>query len=212
VYTGRIGLALLEGAIEGAVDGMVKCFGAEKIKLMILNDWYIIASIYFSTTGGPLGREGKLPPEELEKARRIRGFVAKTVLPILHMLRSTASRFPAEAVVSKINPEWLKTRGREKFPELVEAIEDMGDMGDRWLQNQCNEIVDFALGRSVYSPIHRRMITPEDKKEIEELEAWQRKYQQRNYQQGERQRQYEQRQGRGEGQGQLQLQANRQTE
>jgi len=202
---GRIGLALLEGAIEGAVDGMVKCFGAEKIKLMILNDWYIIASIYFSTTGGLLGREGKLPPEELEKARRIQGFVARTVLPILHMLRSTASRFPAEAVARKINPEWLKTRGREKFPELVEAVEDMGGMGERWLQNQCKEIVDFALGRSVYSPIHRRMITPEDEKEMEELEAWQ-----RHYQEGERQH-YEQGEGQGQGQGELQLQAKRQA-
>ena len=94
-------------------------------------------------------------------AERMRRSLVKTVLPVLGLARTVASRFPASAIESKVTPEWLIEKGKKRFPELIAVIEKYGERGRKWLQRQSQEIVLYLTGRLVYDVKSGRMVRVE---------------------------------------------------
>jgi len=168
----KLTLVLLESSLIGAIRGVTNCFGAEKLSYLIENGWYVVGSIFYGASGAEIGGDDKLPLEEAERVSQARGFIVRTVLPILNQLKGTASRFPPGMVQEKISPGWLKAKGKGKFPLLLSVVERHGAAGEVWLGNQCAELSDWVLSRSIYSPIHRRMISVREQAELDELAAW----------------------------------------
>jgi len=130
----------------------VKALGADKLRMFIRNDWYLLESIFYSLSNPPLEAYRQMTPEEVARAEAIRRNMAKTVLPLLGMARRVAAVFPPSAVEGKVTAEWLLGKAREKVPELAEAVEAEGERGRRWLRRQAQELVDYLLGRTCYVP------------------------------------------------------------
>ena len=126
---------------------------------MIDHDYLIIESLYFAIRHPPTAEYyEKMDPKEAKKVEKTRMFGEKVGLPLLGMMRVVARQFPYKAVEGKVTPEWLKRRGREKFPELVKVIEEKGPAGEKWLQAQCREIVQFATGDITWSDVQEKMV------------------------------------------------------
>ena len=124
---------------------------------MIDHGYLVIESMYFAIRHPPEYYE-KMDPEEAKKVEKTRMFGARVGLPLLGMMRVVARQFPYKAVEEKVRPEWVKRRGREKFPELVEVLEAKGPAGEKWLQAQCREIVQFAMGTITWSDAQEKMV------------------------------------------------------
>lgn len=125
---------------------------------MVDHGYLVIESMYFAIRHPPAEYYEKMDPEEAKKVERTRMFGEKVGLPLLGMMCAVARQFPYKAVEEKVTPEWLKRRGREKFPELVEVLEEKGPAGEKWLQAQCREIVQFATGNIVWSDAQETMV------------------------------------------------------
>jgi len=132
--------------------------GEEKLSLFIDNDYTVLEAIFSSLQRPPIEVYLKMDPAEAAKLEAFRRNMSRTVLPLLGFARRIASNFPADAVESKVTPEWLLGKGRAKFPKLVEVVEKHGDKGRRWLEKQCREIVDYLLGRLAYDPKTGKMV------------------------------------------------------
>jgi hypothetical protein len=132
------------------VDGAMKAIGPKGIQLLIDNDKYIIGCIMSSYM-----KKSKYPTnmnkEEIQKLEQSSQGMMKWVVMGLTMVRDIAGKFPEEMVRSKITPEWLVWRGKQKYPEIIEQIALNGIKGARWLSNQSEEICLFCLGRLIWS-------------------------------------------------------------
>lgn len=154
----KLGIAILEGSLEGAISGAVKAIGAENLGILVDNNWFIIESIFYSIRHPPVEVYKQLNPKEVPKLEQIRGTLTKTVLPLLGMVKFVASKFPPSAIEYKVTPEWLLKRGRKRFPTLVRVVEKRGEKGQEWMKSQCREIVLFATGRLVWDDSSKTMI------------------------------------------------------
>lgn len=125
---------------------------------MIDHGYLVIESMYFAIRHPPAAEYARMDPEEAKKVEKTRMFGERVGLPLLGMMRAVARQFPYKAVEEKVTPEWLKRRGREKFPELVKVIEEKGATGEKWLQAQCREIVQFATGDITWSDAQEKMV------------------------------------------------------
>lgn len=125
---------------------------------MIDNGYLLIESLYYAIHHSPEEYYEKMDPEEAKKVEKTRMFGARVGIPLLAMMCAVARPFPYKAVEEKVTPEWLKRRGREKFPELVEIIEEKGDAGETWLQMQCREVVQLATGSIAWSDAQEKMV------------------------------------------------------
>ena len=159
---GKVGLKILEAAIEGLVKGVLNLMGPEKLNMFIENDWNILESIFYGLCRSPSEVYKNMSPEEVSKTERIRHNLARTVLPIIGMAQKVARSFPPEAVESKVTAEWLMRRGREKFPELIEIVESHGDRGRAWLDRQAKQICDYLTGKIVYHPVKLKFVSREE--------------------------------------------------
>lgn len=155
--TGKLGLAVLEAALEGAISGAVKALGPESLDLMIDKNYYIVDSIFYSIRHQPT-YPPELSEEQIARLEWMRAAMSRTVLPLLGMVRFVASKFPPEAVEQKVTPEWLLKRGKEKFPELVTRVRAKGKRGRWWLERQAEEIRAYATGRTYWSEEERKLI------------------------------------------------------
>ena len=116
---------------------------------MIENDWYVIESIFYAIRCGPKYPDS-LSREEAERLNSWWITASKMVLAMLGMAKSIASQLPPELVLEKLNGEWLMRRMRESYPELAEKVEEYGERGMRWVENQAREIALFLTGRLVW--------------------------------------------------------------
>jgi hypothetical protein len=160
-FSSKLGIGILEAAVEGLVEGGLKVLGPEKLRLMVDNHWFLMESIFFCAYNIPVEAYAKMSKEEVLKAEKVRISLAKSILPVVGMTKRVASMFPPKAVEAKITPKWLIVRGEKRFPELVEVWRNSGGKGEKWLQEQADEIVGFLTGRLVYSPWHRKMVSPD---------------------------------------------------
>jgi len=157
-FSGKLGLKLLEASLEGLIQGLLKCISAERLGMFIENNWTILESIFYNLNRVPTDAYAKLTPKEVAMAERIRRGMTRTVLPVLGMARTVASKFPPSAVESKVTPDWLLEKGRKRFPELVAVIEKHGERGRRWLRNQAIEIREYLTGKIVFDPEKGKMV------------------------------------------------------
>jgi hypothetical protein len=174
-FSSKLGIGILEAAIEGVIEGGLKLLGPEKLRLMVDNHWFIMESIFFCAYNVPIETYAKMSKEEIAKAEKVRISLAKSVLPVVGMAKRVASMFPPKAVEAKVTPQWLITRGEKRFPELVEVWRNSGGKGEKWLQEQADEIVGFLTGRLVYSPWHRKMVPPAVLKQVIEAQQVEKK-------------------------------------
>jgi|GEM_PF-7087100 len=165
-FSGKLGLKVLEGALEGLVRGLLKCFGPERLSMFIANDWNILESFFYGLYRPPLKAYGQMKPQEAERLERFRRSMAETVLPIIGMARTIASRFPAEAVEDKVKADWLLEKCGKCFPELVSVINMHGERGRMWLEAQAKQIRDYLLGRIAYHPGLMRFVKVEKLKAV----------------------------------------------
>jgi hypothetical protein len=149
---------MLEAAVEGLVDGVLKVLGPERAKLLIDNDWYLVESIFYGACSVPIDEYVKMQPEEVLQGERYRVGVARVALPILGWSRNIARMFPPKEIERKVTPEWLIARGERQYPELLKVWRDSGEKGDRWLAGQSRELVNFLTGRIVYDVAQRKMV------------------------------------------------------
>lgn len=174
-FSTRLAITVLEASLEGLIEGFLKILGPEKAWILIDKDWYLIRSVFYCAYNVPLETYQDMSAEEIQTAERLRISMAKTVLPVLGWTKFIASKFPVEAVEGKVTPEWLLKRGKQRFPELVKVWEESGEKGDRWLKNQCQEIIDYVTGRTVYNPVLKGMVSIEQlRSSIREQAALQR--------------------------------------
>lgn len=169
-FASKLSLKILEGAIEGLINGVVNAIGEEKLSVLIENDRDILACIFSGMIRPPVDYYQRIPLEEAQKIERIRRSMAKTVLPVLGMARTMASKFPSEAVEKKITAEWLMSKGEKKFPKLVEVVKAHGEKGRRWVERQADQIRDFMLGRITFDP-NTMQIVPSESVEGAEKEG-----------------------------------------
>jgi len=173
-FSSKLGVVLLESAVEGLVEGGLKVLGPEKVRLMVDNNWFLMESIFCCAYNVPVEAYAKMTKEEVLKAEQVRVSLAKVVLPVVGMAKRVAGMFPSKAVEEKVTPKWLIARGEKRFPELVEVWRSSGDGGEKWLEDQAKELVDYLTGKTVYSPWHRKMVSPEIlKKTVEALKQQQ---------------------------------------
>lgn len=165
-FAGKLGLKILEGALEGLIKGMLKCFGPERLSMFVESDWNILEGVFYGLYRPPIEAYKQMDPREVMKAERVRRSLAKTVLPVIGMARNIASRFPAEAVEKKVTAEWLLGKGEKYFPEIVDVVEKHGDKGRAWVERQAEQIRLYLTGRIVYHPGLLRFVTAEEMKAI----------------------------------------------
>jgi hypothetical protein len=168
--SGKLGISVLEAAVEGLVEGGLKLLGPEKLRLMVENHWFIMESIFYCAYNVPVEGYAKMSREEVAKAEKVRAALVRSVLPVVGMARRVAGMFPPKAVEAKVTPQWLIARGEKRFPELVEVWRNSGGEGEKWLKEQADEIVGFLTGRLVYSPWHRKMVPPAVLKQVVEAQ------------------------------------------
>lgn len=154
---GKLGIAILEATLEGAISGAVKALGPKSLDLMIDKNYYIIDSIFYATRHQPT-YPPEISEEQVARLEMMRTTMSRTVLPLLGMVRFVASKFPPEAVEAKVTPDWLLKRGKEKFPELVTRVRGKGEKGRRWLKNQAEELRAYATGRTYWNEKERKLI------------------------------------------------------
>jgi hypothetical protein len=164
-FTGKLGLKLLEGAIEGLIKGLLRCFGPEKISLFIENDWSILGSVFYGLYRPPVEAYQKMTPEEIAKAERVRQNLARTVLPVTGMARRIAANFPASTVEAKVTGNWLMDKGEKYFPEIVAVIKQHGDKGKAWIEKQAAQIAGYLTGKLVFDPRELKMVSVEEIKQ-----------------------------------------------
>jgi len=157
-FSGKLGIKLLEGSLEGLIQGLLKCISAERLSILIENNWTILESIFYNLNRVPTDAYAKLTPKEAAMVERIRRGMTRTVLPVLGMARTVASKFPPSAVESKVTPDWLLEKGRKRFPELVAVVEKHGERGRQWLERQSKEIALYLTGRLVYDARSGKMV------------------------------------------------------
>jgi len=97
-------------------------------------------------------------PQEIQKIEEIRQNLARTVLPVIGMARTIASRFSFETVDAKVTGEWLLKKAKVKFPEVATIIESHGERGMIWLEKQAKEIREFITGRIAYNSKQGRLV------------------------------------------------------
>lgn len=125
---------------------------------MIDKGYLMIESTFYALKHPPTEYYEKLAPEEAHRVERVRVIGEKLGLPLLGMMKHIASRFPIRTVEEKITPEWMMKRGMEKFPKLIEVIEEKEEAGQKWLREQCREVVQFATGRIAWSDENETMV------------------------------------------------------
>jgi len=107
-----------------------------------------------------LNRILKIPEiKEIEGNRRR---LRKTVIPIFGMARSFASRFPPEYLDNYLTGEWLYNQIRKRFPDVAKVIDECGEEGRKWLENQAWEIRMYLTGRLVWDQNEGRFISKEE--------------------------------------------------
>ena len=136
--------------MESTIRNILKCIRPKYLGVMIENGWLMIESTFYALRHPPVEYYEKLGLEEAQKVERARVMGEKFGMPALGVLRMVASYFPYKDVEEKVTPEWMMTRGREKFPELIKVIEEKKEAGQKWLERQCTEVVKFATGRLVW--------------------------------------------------------------
>lgn len=144
--------------MEETLQGLLRIISPKYLGVMVDNGWLLIESMFYAIRRPPTEYYEKMDPEEAHRVERVRALGEKFGLPLLGMLRYVASHFPYEAVEEKVTPEWMRRRGRDKFPELIKVIEKKGGAGDKWLSSQCREIVQFSTGRLVWSDAKETMV------------------------------------------------------
>ncbi len=139
----------------------MKAISPKHLAFMIDKGFLMIESTFYAIRRPPVEYYERMEPEEIQRVERVRVMGGKIGLPLLGMMKHVAGHFPYRAVESKVTPEWLLRRGREKFPKLMGVIEGRGEAGQRWLQEQCRELVQFATGRLVWSDEKETLIPVE---------------------------------------------------
>lgn len=134
----------------------MKCIGPQGVRLLIDNDVYIIGCIA-SVTNRKQVYPDNLNPSQVKQLNSMVNMLQAAVMG-LGMLKQVTSRIPAEMVEAKVTPEWLIRRGREKFPDIIEVIDQSGEKGLMWLIKQAREIVNFCTNRLVWSNEHNRLV------------------------------------------------------
>jgi len=127
----------------------MSCVGPEGAQMLIDNDRYIVDLVLNALFGKPQYPPG-ISNQRRERLESMRVVMGKSVLPVMGMVRTFASRFPEEAVRAKVTPEWLMRRGSQSFPEVAEVWRRNGDKGYAWLSRQSEEIVQYVTGRLVW--------------------------------------------------------------
>jgi len=140
------------------VDGIFKVVSPKYLRWLIDNSYLLIESTFYAIRHPPQEFYDTADPEEARKVERVRVMGEKIGLPLFGMLRYVCAQFPYEAVEGKVTPEWVRKRGKLKFPELVKVWEDTGEAGEKWLKAQCREVILFATGRLLWSDQAMRMV------------------------------------------------------
>jgi hypothetical protein len=164
-FASKLGLKLLEGALEGLIKGLLNCFGPERLSLFIERDWSILGSVFYGLHRPPIEAYKKMTLEEIVKAERVRRNLARTVLPVIAMARRVAANFPASTVEAKVTAEWLMEKGEKYFPEIVAVIKQHGDKGNDWIHKQAAQIAGYLTGKLVFDPRELKMVSAEEIKQ-----------------------------------------------
>ncbi len=144
-------MKVLEGTVAGLISGLVKAFGADKLKAFIENDWHLLEAAFNALNPGfkPDYHAAGLTPEQAARAEKLRQTtLRKVVLPALGMAKTIASRFPREVVEEKVTAKWIYEKIKQRHPEIAAIIDSYGEKGWRWLEKEAKMIVDFLVGRS----------------------------------------------------------------
>jgi len=147
-FAGKTVAKIIEGAVTGAIDGVLQLFGPQSFELMIQNDYYIIESILYAAKRRPDYSQVKgLTPEMARRVEARRAFMTKMALGILGMVKSFASRIPRPVLEQYLTPERFEKWMREKYPDLWKVVEKYGEKGKAWLRNEVEkDIKPFLLG------------------------------------------------------------------
>lgn len=142
------GIKTLDGIISGLISGAIGAFGPDKLKVFIEKGWHMIPSILYAAKQQPNYGEAGLSEEEAKRAEQMRRtLLSKIVLPALGMAKTIASRFPPEVIESKVTAKWIYEKLKAKHPEITKIIDEMGEKGWRWLEEEARTIVAFLTGK-----------------------------------------------------------------
>jgi len=100
----------------------------------------------------------ELTPEEVAKLKNARAGMTRSVLPLLGMAKTVASKLPASFIEERLDGDWLMRRANEKFPVLAERVKAHGEKGRQWLSKQAREIALFLTGKLYWDDKERRLV------------------------------------------------------
>ncbi len=149
----------INGALKGCMTLLFSRFEPEKLEWMIDKMDLPITSAYHHSNNLPWEKDG-LSPEDIAKVESFRKgtFLTKRVIPLLENVRRYGRNIPLAALQQKINPEWMKTQGFEKYPQLLKVIEKKGEKGEEYLRLVCMEIILYVTGRLIWDEKNKRMV------------------------------------------------------
>lgn len=124
---------------------------------MISRNWFILESLFYAMRYKP-EYPAELSSEEIIRAEGARTGMVKTVLPLLGMAKTIASKLPSSLIEEKLDGAWLMRRAKEKFPVLAERVEVHGEQGEKWLQKQAKEIRWFLMGKLRWDDRRRKLV------------------------------------------------------
>jgi len=153
----KLSYKVVEAMIEGAAGGVIRAMGAERLGVMIENNYHTVESLFYAMQSRP-NYDPKLTPEEVERLEAIRKRLPNAVLPILGATRKIVSQFPPEAVESKVTADWLMQRAEKSQPEIAKVIKSYRRKGRQWLEAEAKQIRDYLLGRLVWDPESRKLV------------------------------------------------------
>ncbi|MDI6814100.1 MAG: hypothetical protein QMD10_11265 [Desulfitobacteriaceae bacterium] len=136
--------------VEGAISGILKAMGPKAFRLMVEKDYHTVSILFYALTRKPDYAKEGLSPEEAGRLEAYRLGSLRTILPILGMVRTFASRFPSEAVEAKVTADWLMKRAERSRPEIAEIIKEYGEKGWAWLEGEAEELREYFLGRLMW--------------------------------------------------------------
>lgn len=100
----------------------------------------------------------ELSQEEVARLEKARAGMTRTVLPLLGMAKTIASKLPRSFIEERLDGGWLMRRANERFPILAERVKAHGEKGEKWLEKQAKEISGFLTGKLLWDDRQRRMV------------------------------------------------------
>ena len=144
----RISLEAVKTLVEELLLSMIFPFSEKHLRLMIDNDWTIIASIVYAMKHRP-NYPKELSPEEVRRLESRRIAICKITWTNLLMIRQLVARLPRSLVERYLNKDYAMKYFRKKIPWVVEVIEKH-PRGEAWFEKQIEEVREFIYRGKVW--------------------------------------------------------------